>query len=214
MFCYNCGKNIAEGQRFCTNCGAKIPTPQSADAQIKEAEMLRIEQDARRQAEMAQAEEARRQEELEYLRRQEQARRQAEEARRAEEYRQMAEAEYLRQRESRVRELENQYRDQYIYNINKERDVEKYRSQAITSMILGIISLATLGIAGWVLAIIAKNKALPIIEEYEGTSIYGFAKTGWITGRVGLTLSVIFTVFYTIYLTIYMLAMSGSGMVY
>ena len=126
----------------------------------------------------------------------------------------MAEAEYLRQRESRVRELENQYRDQYIYNINKERDVEKYRSQAITSMILGIISLATLGIAGWVLAIIAKNKALPIIEEYEGTSIYGFAKTGWITGRVGLTLSVIFTVFYTIYLTIYMLAMSGSGMVY
>ena len=214
MFCSNCGKSIADGQRFCTNCGAKIPTPQSADAQIKETEILRIEEEARRQAEAARIEELRRMEELEYLRRQEQAHLEAEEIRRQAEFRRLAEEEYNRQRESQIREIENNYRNQYVNEINKEHNVEKYHSQAITSMILGILSLATLGIAGWVLSTIAKNKALPIIEEYEGTSIYGFAKAGWMTGRVGHTLSVIFTIFYTVYLTIYVLAMSGSGMIY
>ena len=193
MFCSNCGKSISEGQRFCTNCGAKIPTPQSADAQIKEAEMLRIEEEARRQAEAAQAEEARR----------------------AEEFRRLAEEEYNRQREAQIKEIENGYREQYLCEVNKAQNVDKYRSQAITAMILGILSLdlAGLGVPGWVLSTIAKNKALPIVEEYEGTPIYGFAKAGWITGRVALPLSIFMSVIWTLYYFIYISAISG-GMLY
>ena len=78
-------------------------------------------------------------------------------------------------------------------------------------MVLGIVALelAGFGIPGWVLSCIAKNKALPIVEEYEGTPIYGFAKAGWITGRVALPLSIIMTIFWTIYL----ISMGSVGMV-
>ena len=197
MFCTNCGKSIVEGALFCSNCGTKIQTPQSADAQIKEAEFIR-------QAEALRQEEARRQKELEYIRLQEEARRQAE-------YRRLAEEEYARQREARIQEIETQYKEQYAVKANKEQNVSKYRSTAITAMILGILSLdlGVIGIPGWVLSLIAKGKALPIVEEYEGTPIYGFAKAGLITSKVALPLSIFMTIFWTIYV----LGFGSIGMV-
>ena len=78
-------------------------------------------------------------------------------------------------------------------------------------MILGILSLdlCALGVPGWVLSLIAKNKALPIIEEYEGTPIYGFAKAGWITAKVALPLSIVLAVIWTIYI----FGMGSVGMI-
>lgn len=180
MFCYNCGKSIREGALFCSNCGVKIETPQSADAQIREAEYLRMQEEARLKAEQAKAEEMRRQTE----------------------FRRLAEEEYDRQREAKIKEIENGYKEQYLFEVNKVQNVDKYRSQAITAMILGIASLdlAAIGVPGWVLSIIAKNKALPIVEDYEGTPIYGFAKAGYITAKVALPLSIVMAAIWTSYL--------------
>lgn len=190
MFCTNCGKSIREGALFCSNCGVKLQTPQSADAQIMEAEFLRREEEARRQAEMAHAEE---------LRREAEAR--AEEARAAAEFRRLAEQEYNRQRENRIKEIEAGIRNQYISEANKAKNVENFRAQAITAMVLGIASLevAVLGVPGWVLSTLAKSKARPIVEEYKGTSIFAFANAGFITGKVALPLSIVMSVIWTIY---------------
>ena len=181
MFCYNCGKSVRDGALFCSNCGVKIETPQSADAQIREAEYLRMQEKARLKAEQAKAEEMRRREA---------------------EFRRLAEEEYNRQREAQIKEIENGYREQYAHEANKAQNVERLRSQAITAMILGIVSLdlAAIGVPGWVLSIIAKGKALPIVEGYEGTPIYGFAKAGLITAKVALPLSIVMAVFWTAYI--------------
>lgn len=179
MFCTNCGKSIREGALFCSNCGVKLQTPQSADAQIMEAEFLRREEEARRQAEMARAEEARA----------------------AAEFRRLAEQEYNRQRENRIKEIEAGIRNQYISEANKAKNVENFRAQAITAMVLGIVSLevAVLGVPGWVLSSLAKSKARPIVEEYKGTSIFAFANAGFITGKVALPLSIVMSIIWTIY---------------
>ena len=214
MFCTNCGKNIREGALFCSNCGAKLQTPQSADAQMMEAEYLRQEAEACREAEMAKAEELRRQAQMaeaEELRRREEYARYQEEIRRQAEFRRLAEEEYKRQCENRIKEIENGYREQYAREVNKVQNAEKYRSQAITAMVLGILSLelCVLGVPGWVLSIIAKNKAQPIIEDYEGTPIYGFARAGWITSKVALPFAIVLAIIWTIYL----FGMGSVGMI-
>lgn len=178
MFCYNCGKSVRDGALFCSSCGARLESRASADTQAADAELLRREAEARRAAE------------------------EAEMRRREAEFRRLAEEEYNRQREAQIKEIENGYREQYAHEANKAQNVERLRSQAITAMILGIASLdlAALGVPGWVLSIIAKNKALPIVEGYEGTPIYGFAKAGLITAKVALPLSIVMAVFWTAYI--------------
>ena len=181
MFCYNCGKSVRDGALFCSSCGARLEFRASTDTQAADAELLRREAEARRAAEEAKAEEMRRREA---------------------EFRRLAEEEYNRQREAQIKEIENGYREQYAHEANKAQNVERLRSQAITAMILGIVSLdlAAIGIPGWVLSIIAKGKALPIVEGYEGTPIYGFAKAGLITAKVALPLSIVMAVFWTAYI--------------
>lgn len=185
MYCTNCGQSIREGAIFCSNCGVKLQASQGADIQITEAEFLRREAEAAYEAEIRREAEAR-----------------AEEALADAEFRRLAEEEYNRQREARIKEIEDGYRDQYAREANKAQNVEKLRSQAITAMILGILSLDlfVFGVPGWVLSIIAKSKALPILEEYKGTPIYGFARAGWITARVAFPLSIVASVIWSIYL--------------
>ena len=122
--------------------------------------------------------------------------------RREAEFRRLAEEEYNRQREAQINEIAAGYRAQYAHEADKAQNVDKYRSQAISAMVLGIVSLdlAAIGVPGWVLSIIAKNKAYPIIKDYEGTPIYGFAKAGWITARVALPLSIVMAAIWTSYL--------------
>lgn len=77
---------------------------------------------------------------------------------------------------------------------------------AITSMILGILSIELGTIPGIVLACIARAKAKRFLEQYPESSYKGFAKVGRITGNVGLPLSIVSTVLTVLSVIAYILS--------
>ena len=93
------------------------------------------------------------------------------------------------------------YNSQYYYQ--PEAPKPEPRGKAITSMVLGILSIYLGSVPGIVLSILAKKYAAPILAEFPETTSANFAKAGHITGTVGLIVSIIQTVILTIYLFIY-----------
>lgn len=71
--------------------------------------------------------------------------------------------------------------------------VEEPRSQAIKSMVFGILSIALsyTVILGIIFSVIAKRNAAPILANFAGTSSAGFAKAGKITGTIGFIVSLV-----------------------
>lgn len=92
---------------------------------------------------------------------------------------------------------------------------EPPKGEAIRAMIFGIIS-AYLSCAPFfsILSIIfgalAKKWAAPIIENYPYTGARLFAKAGYITGKIGVILGIIFTVFWALYFIVIIAAMTAT----
>lgn len=92
---------------------------------------------------------------------------------------------------------------------------EPPKGEAIRAMVFGIIS-AYLSCAPFfsILSIIfgalAKKWAAPIIENYPYTGARLFAKAGYITGKIGVILGIIFTVFWALYFIVIIAAMTAT----
>ena len=92
---------------------------------------------------------------------------------------------------------------------------EPPKGEAIRAMIFGIIS-AYLSYAPFfsILSIIfgalAKKWAAPIIENYPYTGARLFAKAGYITGKIGVILGIIFTVIWALYFIGMIAAMTAA----
>lgn len=94
-------------------------------------------------------------------------------------------------------------------------DKEGSRGSAITSMVLGILSIVCGTVPGIVLACIARSIAKKFLAAYPESSAVGFAKAGRITGTVGLVVSIVSLVLSVligfIYGVILVGLMSGEG---
>ena len=77
------------------------------------------------------------------------------------------------------------------------------RGQAITSMILGILSIVLGSIPGIVLACIARAKANEFLTKYPESSYKGFANAGRITGNIGLPIAIVSLVLSLVFTLIY-----------
>lgn len=82
------------------------------------------------------------------------------------------------------------------------------RGKAITSMVLGIVSIVlglNAGFPGIILASIASKMANALLAQFPNASSIGFAKAGRITSKVGLIVSIISTVMIAIVIFYYIL---------
>jgi hypothetical protein len=79
--------------------------------------------------------------------------------------------------------------------------------KAVKTMIFGILAvqfgtIPFFSILGIIFGALAKKWALPIIDNYPYTGARLFAKAGYITGKIGVILGIIFTIFWALYFVI------------